>query len=269
VRFCICWSVMPFILFSISSCKVGTYILPCFPPLAILTAWAFIRALKKNQDKVQKFLRIIDLSLGWILMAGGILCGAFLIVWRLKLAAKWPLFDPESMLPLTAALLLSVFGAVCYWCQKLEIKLQLCILLGGFITVCGWGAPVILSNATNPQKMPEKTLRRFYQEWEITDNDVVAVDRGAATATAWILKRDDLPVVGRYGEFQYGFTKFPEEYSLRYYEIDDIERLLKDSGDKRVFFVNIRSIKKNAFPKDWKVKRTKSEQGITIVELDK
>ena len=98
---------------------------------------------------------------------------------------------------------------------------------------------------------------------------MVAVDRGAATATAWILKRDDLPVVGRYGEFQYGFTKFPEEYSLRYYEIDDIERLLKDSGDKRVFFVNIRSIKKNAFPKDWKVKRTKSEQGITIVELDK
>ena len=46
VRFALCWTVMPLILFSISSCKVGTYILPCFPGLAILIAWSLIEAVK-------------------------------------------------------------------------------------------------------------------------------------------------------------------------------------------------------------------------------
>ena len=44
LRFLICWAVFPFLFFSASSCKLGTYILPCFPPLAALTAAAFRHA---------------------------------------------------------------------------------------------------------------------------------------------------------------------------------------------------------------------------------
>ena len=41
VRFCLCWLVVPFVFFSLSSGKLATYILPCFPPLAMLVISAF------------------------------------------------------------------------------------------------------------------------------------------------------------------------------------------------------------------------------------
>jgi len=36
LRLALCWLVLPFLLLSVSSGKLGTYILPCFAPLAIL-----------------------------------------------------------------------------------------------------------------------------------------------------------------------------------------------------------------------------------------
>src|SRR5208283_4579493 len=36
IRFALCWLVFPFLFFSICRGKLPTYILPCFPPLALL-----------------------------------------------------------------------------------------------------------------------------------------------------------------------------------------------------------------------------------------
>ena len=38
LKFCICWLAVPFLLFSCSSGKLATYILPCMPPMAVLIA---------------------------------------------------------------------------------------------------------------------------------------------------------------------------------------------------------------------------------------
>ena len=38
LKFCLCWLAVPFLMFSCSSGKLATYILPCMPPMAILIA---------------------------------------------------------------------------------------------------------------------------------------------------------------------------------------------------------------------------------------
>lgn len=48
MRLSICWLVLPFLFFSFSNGKLLTYILPCFPPFAILMAFGLLHALKKE-----------------------------------------------------------------------------------------------------------------------------------------------------------------------------------------------------------------------------
>ena len=50
LRLCICWLSVPFLFFSLSSGKLVTYILPCFPPLAVLTAFGLSHAFKDRKN---------------------------------------------------------------------------------------------------------------------------------------------------------------------------------------------------------------------------
>src|SRR5205807_8736071 len=42
-RFLLVWFIVVFVFFSIPSSKLGSYILPAFPPLAILAAWGAMK----------------------------------------------------------------------------------------------------------------------------------------------------------------------------------------------------------------------------------
>ena len=61
LKFCICWLAVPFLLFSCSSGKLATYILPCMPPMAILIAAGLQQAfVEERRDKAFKWtLRIL------------------------------------------------------------------------------------------------------------------------------------------------------------------------------------------------------------------
>ena len=269
VRYCICWLWMPFLLFSAASCKTGTYILPCFPALAILTAWAVLNMLKSSRESLAMISSRVYLVLGGVLFAGGLLGAAALICWRMLLVEKYPIMDPMDPKPFIGMMLISVFGVIVLCVRKLDFKRSLLILLGSFIVFGGWLAGAFLSKSTNPQKMPEAIIRDIYRQLDVTNDDIIAADRGAATVSAWVLKRTDIKVIGRLGEFNYGFTKYPQEYAQRYYRMDELPRLLQESGNKRVFYAIIRDEDKRAYPEDWKVRRVVSDRGVTVVELDK
>ena len=69
IQFSVAWMVGPFLFFSASSGKLGTYILPCFAPFAVLLATALNDRLKRDTpDRVIKiaisiFLAILIASL--------------------------------------------------------------------------------------------------------------------------------------------------------------------------------------------------------------
>ena len=52
IRLSFCWLVLPFLFFSISNGKLITYILPCFPPFAILMYFGLLNILEKGRDKL-------------------------------------------------------------------------------------------------------------------------------------------------------------------------------------------------------------------------
>ena len=51
-RFSICWLALPYLFLSVSNGKLLTYVLPCFPPFAILTALGLSHVLEKETDNV-------------------------------------------------------------------------------------------------------------------------------------------------------------------------------------------------------------------------
>ena len=48
-RFLVCWFVFPFLFFSLSRGKLGTYILPCYPPLVILMIVGLVNYLESGR----------------------------------------------------------------------------------------------------------------------------------------------------------------------------------------------------------------------------
>jgi len=51
LRLSVCWLAIPFLFFSFSNGKLLTYILPCFPPAAILMSFGLLEAFKKGRWK--------------------------------------------------------------------------------------------------------------------------------------------------------------------------------------------------------------------------
>ncbi|MBP5530881.1 MAG: phospholipid carrier-dependent glycosyltransferase, partial [Lentisphaeria bacterium] len=119
VRFMICWFALPFLLFSASKCKLGTYILPCFPPLALLLASAFRNARRCGREKFRARCKLLYTILGVALAAAAIVGAAALAALPFlpkKLAAKapGPLTDWINAWSILAVVALLAFGMILY-----------------------------------------------------------------------------------------------------------------------------------------------------------
>jgi 4-amino-4-deoxy-L-arabinose transferase-like glycosyltransferase/predicted dehydrogenase len=78
----ILWTIVPFTFFSFSSAKLPHYILPIFPPLALLTGIALVRQIDTAPVKRSRLLGLVCLLV-------------FLIVLFFEFGASWPQFLPH------------------------------------------------------------------------------------------------------------------------------------------------------------------------------
>lgn len=258
-RFMLCWAVIPFLLLSASSCKLGTYILPCFPPLAILLAAALRRSMLLHRTRYRisaaRLLRWVGafcLAAVAALTAAMFLGGGLLHIVHIG----WTLATFACLMLLGIALLLSRRG---------RGLIQIAVFLFGTAPAvcCGMLA---LSDGLPDGRMPERGIAECAKRLPIEEDCKIAVERTCIASVCWTLKRSDLLVVGRMGEMTYGFTRYADEYAGRFVKNPDFPKLAAGVPEGKLVYITFKNLAQSPLPSDWPLpKRSITVNGVTAL----
>ena len=197
LRFALCWLIFPFLFFSISRGKLGTYILPCFPPVAILTTLGLTKYFVA--DKTKTFDAVVRSS------AILIIIGACALVLIHTAAPAWSIYDKKETwkwVLLTFGLLsYAIFLALASRNTNYRIKISLCCI--GFMCLM-FSAHFITPNRLKTGKMPGEFITSHSKQ--IRPDTIIISDNYLTPAVCWFYKRDDVYMLDRAGEFTYGFS---------------------------------------------------------------
>ena len=187
------WAVLPFVFFSLSHGKLLTYILPCFPALAVFVAAGVSSYLESGKRR---------------LVLGGVLANSAIFVLLIAgLAAIWAgLWSPglwtpdEPRLALFALMLGLGAGVGLHACcsRRPRYLLAASALMTAPMLLA---APFSMPNEVLDHKAPGRLLEAFAER--IEENTIVISDRTMVRATAWYFKRSDVYLTGK-GELAYG-----------------------------------------------------------------
>lgn len=244
-RFLICYLVLPFIFFSASTGKLATYILPCFPPAAILLAIGLKKYIEDNrQHKTLDWTLII---LPWVLIAGA---AGFTIVQILMYFDLIPtLFTKNEWYKWVIAGV-----AVIFWCwmilknRNADVKKKIIAFFAGMIPVLMAGQMAFPEHVLHG-KIQEAPLQRLTAY--IPENSQILVQHNVMHAVSWVTQRDDLDFFLTAGELNHSVQEdYPDEYGERLYGLGQFRKWVKSPERTRPLVVICR-IRKEKFDKDY------------------
>jgi 4-amino-4-deoxy-L-arabinose transferase-like glycosyltransferase len=129
-----CWAIFPFVFFSFSQSKLPEYILPIFPPLILLLAHSFVRAIERAPRTAQ-----------WLGVATGTMWAVLGIAGAVGFE-KLPPYEPPYANGIhnlaVAAILIGVFTGVAVECLSLAHKAWYALALtslvcAGLVAIAG------------------------------------------------------------------------------------------------------------------------------------
>lgn len=195
MRLAACWLTVPFIFFSVCSGKLGTYILPCFPPLAFLIAAGVLQCLQGSD--VKGFARgawVIVVLSGLSFLA--LLAGLVLVPEMSQVVAwgKWSVLAVGLLL--WAALSLASI-------HTKDIRRKLLLYSAGpVLFMFSW--PIVSPAVLKATKTPGAFLRS--NAGNIPANSILVTDDALTASVCWYYERDDVFIVGKDGEYAYGLA---------------------------------------------------------------
>lgn len=196
-RFCLAWFWLPFLFFSLSSGKLLTYILPCFPPFAILVGLGLLSLLRAGRDR----------AFGNGALAASLIFGlgaiAFFVIQviglqgiRAPYARTW-----QGALVLAALLLMALLPLVSRRARNTAAKIIL------------FGVSMTILLAITPFTMPDKVIRKkapgallLRHRAEISADTVILSDEDPVPSACWFWQRADVFLVDGPGELTYGLA---------------------------------------------------------------
>ena len=235
-RFLICWFAGPLLFLSASSGKLPTYILPCFPPLAIMIAVGLFRYFEERPDGKGK---LFNVPLMVFAVLGVIAGPVALIVIHYVLpkyfdVALYSRGETWKVFILFNALVLILFGAFAAFTEKKPAR-KLSYFLSAVLPA------FIASYFVVPQSVNDaRGMDEFLEECrdEITPDTVVIAHGSNLHAICFAYHRNDLYVIFP-GELTYGLTckEAEEKDRIRNQPFNQVKKLMDAHPGQKVVMI--------------------------------
>ena len=225
-RYAICWFFFPFLFFSVAKGKILTYILPCFPPFAMLMSIGLKKYFETGGRK------LFSVAVWFLALLAMIIAVALIVVQIVGVNGfkpydqtwKWGLGFFGFMV--FAFLLISAVRA-----SSSKAKL---ILVGCAPLLVLFGSSFIMPDLTLEHKAPGSLLLK--NAHKIRTGTVLVSDEDPMGAVCWFYKRDDVYLLEGGGEVSYGLNYEDAKYrSLNLEKFKDL--INKTAGKEGVVLV--------------------------------
>jgi 4-amino-4-deoxy-L-arabinose transferase len=216
VRLAICWLVFPFLFFSVCGGKLGTYILPCYPPLAFLIAVGALQCLRGGDAKGFVIGARVLVGLAGLSLVG--LLVALIAVPELTESValwKWAVMAAGLLLWATLSQAATV---------SMDIRRRLLLYCAGpVLFMFSW--PFVSPAAVTARKMPGAFL--LSNAARIPADSVLVTDNALTASVCWYYRRADAFITGNTGEYSYGLACEGER--RRYVDTGQLARLIAEN----------------------------------------
>ncbi|MFO1000194.1 MAG: phospholipid carrier-dependent glycosyltransferase [Planctomycetaceae bacterium] len=224
IQFSVVWTVMPFLFFSCSSGKLGTYILPCFAPFSILLAIALT-------DRFDEGHPNRSLQTGASLMVA-------IAVLSLITTGVIALLNAFGILaPLDVDYISKTIGWGIGLSISLGLSLTACRVVGGVPKTVFTGLAAAAIFVTGSFCVPTEIsanigIHRFLEseQHRIETDSIVVADIKTIHAVCYVYKRIDVQFFGAHGEVAYGLS-YPEAAN-RSLEVPELASLISQRGTR-------------------------------------
>jgi 4-amino-4-deoxy-L-arabinose transferase len=221
------WLLLPFLFFSASNGKLVTYILPCFPPLAILTAVGLTEYLNRGRVKLFNFGMLFNVLVLLCLLAGS------LIILTTDIGSRaYDVTERAKVFAIILSLLMALStGLTSVLATRRDIKLASSLaMIVPFLFVISFVVP----NETLKHKSPGQQLMQYRDR--LTESAILISDATVLREVAWYLKRDDIYMISN-GEVHYGGEAhyglgYPEA-RYRYLNEERFKSLMEENASRR------------------------------------
>jgi len=237
-RFCLCAAVLPLILFSCSKGKLPTYILPCFPPAAVLMA-GFVSCALREHQKSEKIMRLLFDFFGCLAAGGGILAVFFCIAVQTGLIPEPAGFSPVCGLTAAAAASAAAGGALLLLSRKTAVRARLWFFAVFIMIPCAV-IPFFITGELNESKMPSAVFERVRRAFDVVPERVEVVTTPALMhAAAWKFSTCDVRLLDAVGEMEYAHLRAKKEGRVSpLMTRAEFARLLRRKDRKDVLYIH-------------------------------
>jgi 4-amino-4-deoxy-L-arabinose transferase len=218
------WLLLPFLFFSVSRGKLFTYILPCLPAIAYLSATGLFYYIEKQRKLFNAGILFNTLILCCLL--AGLFFNQVMVTGSHIYAAN----ENGHLLILVITLITgTIAGLVAFYNNRPGIKL---IANTALITPLLFAIDFIIPEQSLELKAPGILLEQYKDQ--ITDDTLIISDGNVIRAVTWYFKRDDVYLISR-GELDYGLRYPDSTYKL--IDQQHFSELMSDSANRPIIMV--------------------------------